>query len=209
LTPCPERQTLADPAVKARRIALIDAPNVAALNALVTEIRTECRCLDCVPHFDPADGGVVAKVLFVLEAPGPQAIASGFVSCDNPDLSARNMTALLAEAGIERGQIVVWNIVPWYLGDEKKIRPATKRDTDAGMVYLQRLLPILPQLRAVVFVGRHAQRATRDLELPAPLRRFESFHPSPQFIHRHPDNWTSVLEAFRKVAEYLYLEQVR
>lgn len=144
MNPSPNRQTLADPAVKARRVALIKAPHVAALNALVAEIRTDCNCPDCVPYFDPSDGGVEARVLFILEAPGPQAIASGFVSCDNPDLSARNMTTLLAEAGIERRHIVAWNIVPWYLGDGKKISPPTKRDRDAGLVCLHRLLPCCP-----------------------------------------------------------------
>ena len=38
-----------------------------------------------IPHFDPLDGGSNAQVLFLMEAPGPKASASGFVSRNNPD----------------------------------------------------------------------------------------------------------------------------
>ncbi len=37
-----------------------------------------------IPFFDPLDGDVNARCLFVAEAPGPRAVLSGFVSRDNP-----------------------------------------------------------------------------------------------------------------------------
>lgn len=47
-----------------------------------------------IPFFDPLDGGVNASILFLLEAPGPKAIKSGFVSRDNPDNTAKNFRKL-------------------------------------------------------------------------------------------------------------------
>jgi hypothetical protein len=44
-----------------------------------------------VPHFDPAEAGVAARVLVLLESRGPKADAgagSGFVSVDNNDATA-------------------------------------------------------------------------------------------------------------------------
>ena len=198
-----ERMTLADPIVKERRDAAVAAAHVAPLNELVHRIRSAKGCTDCVPYFDPADGGVEAEVLFVLEAPGPKAVASGFVSCDNPDLTARNMTEILSEAKILRKQLVVWNIVPWYLGNGTKISPPTKAETGAGLVFLRQLLPLLPKLKAVVSVGLHSQQATKNLDLPATIQQFASYHPSPRYIHLHPDNRGRIVQAFSEVAAHL------
>jgi hypothetical protein len=55
-----------------------------------------------IPYFDPLDGGVGASVLFLLEAPGPRAVASGFISRDNPDETAKNFHEFNAAAGLAR-----------------------------------------------------------------------------------------------------------
>ncbi len=73
-----------------------------------------------VPHFDPLDGGINARVLFLLEAPGAKAVASGFVSRNNPDETARNFFDLNMAAGIARRDTVCWNVVPWYIGTGTK-----------------------------------------------------------------------------------------
>lgn len=44
-----------------------------------------------LPCFDPYDGGIHAKALFLLEAPGPKAVSSTFISRNNPDPTARNI----------------------------------------------------------------------------------------------------------------------
>lgn len=87
-------------ALVARRI--VDAPNF------------------LVPHFDPADAdaGVDARVLFLLEAPGPMTNAgnrrpgSGFISVDNNDGTAASILTLRNEADLHEGALH-WNIVPW------------------------------------------------------------------------------------------------
>jgi uracil-DNA glycosylase len=64
-----------------------------------------------VPNVDPNDGGMNARVLVLLETPGPKAVASGFVSRDNPDPTARNLGLVLDEAGLLRSDVVIWNVV--------------------------------------------------------------------------------------------------
>lgn len=93
----------------------LDDPHVAPLNAMVRRINAQ-RSVDRVaPWFDPADGGVDAAVLILLECPGPQASAhkgSGPVSADNDDTTAANIYGLLQESGLARRDIVIWNVVP-------------------------------------------------------------------------------------------------
>ena len=83
------------------------------LNKFVEKIRREQGLSDEVPRIDPQNGNEEARILFVLEAPGAQAVKTGFVSFDNPDQTARNFREQLIRAGIDRSEIVIWNIVPW------------------------------------------------------------------------------------------------
>lgn len=128
----------------------LNEPHVAPLTAFARTVRSDRGCADAVPFFDPRDGGVTAEALLLMEAPGPKSRDTGFVSRDNPDPSARNLRALLAEAGIERHRTALWNIVPWYIGTGTRIRPAAGSDVKAGASYLEKLLPLFPNLSAIV-----------------------------------------------------------
>src|SRR5258707_58093 len=97
------------------RVALLRSPMMGALTAFVESVRAEAGEAG-VPHFDPLDGGVGAECLFLLEAPGPQAVLSGFVSRNNPDPTAKNWFELNVAVGIDRRRTMTWNIVPWYIG---------------------------------------------------------------------------------------------
>lgn len=108
-----------------------------------------------MPDFDPTEAGVEAPILLLLEAPGAKATrergGSGFVSPDNDDGTAENMWRLLREAGIDRRrEVVTWNVVPWYIGSDRKIRPADSDDLLEGRRYIQELRELLPALRVVV-----------------------------------------------------------
>jgi hypothetical protein len=118
-------------------LSLLREWHIAALTGLVNKAREESGKEKAKPFFDPLDGGVVARCLFLLEAPGPRAVASGFVSRNNPDESARNFFGLNREAGISRELTITWNIVPWHIGSGKKIRPAGRSDLDCGMWHLE------------------------------------------------------------------------
>ena len=54
-----------------------------------------------VPGFDPAGPGAGARLLILLETPGPRIGLTGVVSLANPAGTARNLRRFLAEAGID------------------------------------------------------------------------------------------------------------
>ena len=56
-----------------------------------------------------------ARLLILLETPGPRVLGTGFVSRDNPSGTAANMFRFLTNAGIARSDTVIWNIVPWLI----------------------------------------------------------------------------------------------
>ena len=80
------------------------------LSAFIDTLRSARS--EAVPYPDPRDGGAKAQVLLLLEAPGRSAVASGFVSLDNSDGTARNLSGILSETGLARSEIIVWNIIP-------------------------------------------------------------------------------------------------
>lgn len=143
------------------RLDRLAEPHVAPLVALAAA--AAAASAGSVPHPDPADGGVNASVLILLEAPGPKATAerggSGFISLDNDDPTAERLHLAVAAAGLPRDRLLAWNAVPWYIGDEARIRAAGRGDLLDAAVWLHRAVCLLPDLRAVVAGGRAAQRA--------------------------------------------------
>lgn len=197
-------KTLASAAERICRKALLRQPHVQPLAQFVEDLRQERGLNREIPQFDPLDGGLHARALFVLEAPGPKAVFSGFVSRNDPDESAKNFFLACKAAGLRRRDTVVWNIVPWYIGDGTNIRPATAADIDEGLPYLDRLLRLLPELTTVVLVGGKAQRIEAWLRGRRPdLRVFKSPHPSPMFVNRRPENRERLVEALGAVATHL------
>lgn len=137
---------------------MMSQAHVANLQGLVDSIRLADQRRH-VPTIDPLDGGVTADVLLLLEAPGKRAVETGFVSRDNPDPTADNLRRFLEQAGIGRRRTVVWNAVPWYLGEGARIRAATASDLNEASEWLDAFISLLPRLHAVVLVGRAAERA--------------------------------------------------
>ncbi len=170
------RANLADPATRAARRALLAAPHAAPLAAYVDALRRATP--HHVPDFDPLDGGISARLLFILEKPGPRVVppaGSGFVSRDTDDPTARAIDGFMREAGIPRQATLLWNACPWWTG-AIATAPAEFR---AGAATLPSLLALLPELAAVVLVGNAACRYAEPL-LPASLPRFRSVHPGGQ-----------------------------
>jgi uracil-DNA glycosylase len=193
-------------AERAARRACLREPHIVQLTEYVDEIRRERSQPEGVPYFDPYDGGIEAAALFLLEAPGPRAVDTGFISRDNPDPTARRMGHLLAEAGLARAQTVLWNVVPWYLGTGRQIAPASEEDISLGLKWLARLLPVLHRrLRLVVLVGRPAQRARGVVE-GAGLDAFDMWHPSSRVCNRWPEKAMQVRAVISRVARILTME---
>ncbi len=186
--------TLADPAEITRRHHMLRAePHSAPLAEWVdaVAVRRSADGLPAVmPYIDPMDAGIDARVLLVLEAPGPMTNAqdvrpgSGFISSDNADPTARNLWNARKEAGLIDG-VIIWNAVPWYLGPAQ--RKPTAQERAAGSVILRELISQLPELHTVVPLGRHAQEAWRRHGRPSigmSLRTIESWHSGNQAMNQ-------------------------
>ena len=194
---------LADPAELARRREALSRAHMVPLARFVRELRAS-RPHDAVPDADPRDGGARARALLLLEAPGPRSVATGFVSCDTPNPTARNLRALLANAGIDRADVLLWNVVPWYVGDGRRIRPVGARDIDAARPWLQALLDLLPALERTVLIGRKAQRAEAAVRARLPnAPPILAFHPSPQVFHISPERRAATVAAFDELGRAL------
>jgi len=152
------------------------------LAALVQRIRAEQGLDREVPGFDPRNGNERAKFLFVLEAPGAKAVATGVVSLDNPDQTARNFRSQLQQAGVSRDDIAIWNVVPWYIGNagKTKIRAARTSDAKLGLEYLSAVVAALPNLKCIVLVGGAARQAHVHLSHQTAARMLSCHHPSPR-----------------------------
>ncbi|WP_132049372.1 hypothetical protein [Curtobacterium sp. PhB136] len=69
------------------------------------EDRRRARKPDIVlPHFDPAEAGVKARALLLLDAPGRKTVlewgGSGFISLDNEDPTAKNAWETRNQVGL-------------------------------------------------------------------------------------------------------------
>ena len=187
---------LGDPDEQRRRREHLRESHIAPLTDYVEHLRTTLGYNQEIPYFDPYDGGINAKLLFLLEAPGPKAVSSGFISRDNPDPTARSMTQIFSECGIPREETISWNIVPWYVGSEGRIRPVTKEEIDAGIQALKSLQPLLPNLRVVVLVGRKAQRAQSAIEIIFQIKVLTCPHPSQRVLNVWPEKREEIKSVF-------------
>ena len=179
------RGTLADPAVLAGRAAARGAPHVAALERFAAELRTRHGE---VPDADPFDGGVDARLLLLLETPGPGASPLLFVSRDNPTGTGANIRRFTEDAGIARADTLVWNAVPWVIHAPGARNRAPRRgEVAAGLAELPAFLALLPRLAVAVLAGRVAGGARPVVEAAKPgLRVIEMPHPSPTIVCTSP-----------------------
>jgi len=186
------------------RLLQLNETHITPLAEFVRRLRVKMGPCAAIPFIDPWDGGIEAKVLFLLEAPGAKARNSGFVSMNNPDETAKNFFEISREAKIDRKRLIIWNTVPWYIGSDTRIRPANLTDIASGIESLADLIQLLPKLRAIVLVGGKAQKATKHIRRVAPhLEIFPCPHPSPMFVNRKPENRGVLLEKWQSVQSFL------
>ena len=190
---------LGDPEAVASRMKELHAPHIHPLTVFVEQLRLDVGPEMRIPYFDLWDAGVEAATLFLLEAPGPMAVRTGFVSRNNPDETAKNFFELSVEADIDRKTTVIWNTVPWYIGSGTRIRAATQTDVAEGTQPLPRLLALLPRLSTVVLVGRKAEKVESQFD-PDRYTVVTCPHPSPLFVNRASGNCREILDAFRGLA---------
>jgi uracil-DNA glycosylase len=192
-------RSMRDAGVRQGRKAMLHFRHIAPLADYVAELRK--RNLGEVPDFDPCDGGIDARVLFLFEKPGSMTseagrrVGSGFISRNNDDLTAAAIFDFMQKAAIPRKLTVIWNVVPWWNGTRKVSAQELREGTDC----LKKLISLLP-LRAVVMVGRKAAKAKPFLETTG-LVLFTSCHPSPVARATCRDSWDAIPTEWAKVME--------
>ena len=179
-------------------------PLVDYLDSVKEALGSDVKC----PMFDPCDGGINAKALFLQQDPGEKAVKSGFISRNNPDQTARNTNHLLHDAGFRRKDTILWNIVPWYVGTGK----IKDSDIERAMPFLEQLLSLIEDLKVIVLVGKKAQGAFSYLSRIAELPVLCSYHPSPLWINSDPNppaRYLDILVKFQEAKNILSGDQRR
>ena len=156
------------------------------------------------PDFDPADGGPAARILLLLETPGPAVGRTGFVSADNPTGTSANLRRFLASAGLDRRDLAIWNAVPWVIHTGGPNRAPRSEEVRRGLAPLPGLLPLLPSLRCAVLAGRIAALAEPVLHAAIPgLPVFHVPHPSPTYVCTNPDISRRIVAGFTAAARLI------
>ena len=201
-----EPRAMRDPHVQKMRKDMLRSEHMRALNNYVAQLRKQG--IGEVPDFDPMDGGTAARALFLFEKPGPMTakdghgkkVGSGFISRDNDDPTAENTFNFMRQEGIPRKLTITWNVIPGWNGTRK----VTSAELDERVDRLKDLIELLPELRAVVFVGKNAAKAkngkkAKEFFDQTSLQLFTSDHPSPLVKARWPDRWKSIPSDWAKV----------
>ena len=180
----------------AARLSLLDQPAIAPLEAF--RQRLAAATGHRVPHVDPLGGGAAARLLILLETPGPGSDGPRFVSCDNPTGTARNLRRFLGEAGLHREDMVLWNAVPWIVhAPGARNRVLRRGEIAAGLAVLPDFLALLPMLRVVMLAGRVAAQARVTIAAERPgLLVLAMPHPSPTYVCTSPDVPVRIAAAF-------------
>lgn len=184
------------------KLARLDAPHMRALERHRAGLEAAHGTM---PHFDPDDGGDGARVLLLLETPGPRGGAVRFVSRDNPTGTARNIARFSEAAGLARRDTVLWNAVPWLIHRPgARNRAPTRAETAGGLALLPGIVALLPRLRAVVLCGRAAGLAAPVLAEHAPeLAVLRMPHPSPTYVCTAPGIAGCIVATLAEAAAHL------
>ena len=195
---------LKDPLEVERRMLLLERPHQQPLRDYVETLRLERDPAYQIPHFDPLDGGTEARVLFLLEAPGPKVLQTGFISRDNPDHTARNMGELLEGVGLARACTLLWNTVPWYIaGENGRFRAPNAQDIADARAATEQHLELLPKLEHIVLVGHHAQKSKPWLEGKGRYTLWAMGHPSPVNFAPRPQAREAAREMLTRLSNTL------
>ncbi|MFT4470847.1 uracil-DNA glycosylase [Arthrobacter sulfonylureivorans] len=196
-----------------RKLALLDEPHVKDLNDWVRDLNRmraghQAAAESLVPWFDPSGGGIYARILFLLEAPGSRSSASrgsGLISIDNNDATAANCFTLAHEAGLPRQAFALWNIVPWYLPDGPRTQTTRLADVLEATQHLETVLGLFRQLDLVITFGAHARTGWELLRTRSSGIRSLDWqavpHPSATNLNTRPENRAEILCAMRNAAK--------
>ncbi len=200
-------RSMRDPEARAVRRAMLDLPHIMPLAKFAADLRIRHNIE--VPDFDPMDGGIRSRILFLKEKPGPMTsasrsgrVGSGFISRDNDDPTAEATFLFMQAAGIPRDDTLMWNVVPGWNGTRK----ITRQELIEGVAEVRNLMKLLPDIEVVVLVGKKAARAEPLLEGTGVIIR-HSLHNSPLVRASRPEEWARIPvvwgEAYSKITHKL------
>ncbi len=183
-------RSMRDAGVRRRRRDMLGQSHAAPLASYAAKLR-ECGMGE-VPEFDPFDGGIDARVLFLLEKPGPRTSTaqggSGFISRNNDDPTAEATFNFMQQAGIPRRLTVIWNVIPWW----NSTRKITGQELTLGASCVGDLAALLPKLRVVVLVGAKAATKAKPYFENTGIALLTSDHPSPQVRAGFRERWDAI-----------------
>jgi uracil-DNA glycosylase len=196
-------RSLGDSEIRRRRKALLWLPHVAPLTRYVRDLRLR-EGLGYIPDFDPLDGGINARILFLFEKPGRATfppIGSGFISRNNNDPTAEATNRFMNEAGIDREDTVLWNTIPGWDGT----RDFDDGQRNQGLACLPELLDdLLKRVRVIVLCGTTAERARKVLPPessgPDGYTIFPCMHPSPINRAARFEEWSRIPRVWEEAA---------
>lgn len=189
-----------------KRIDMLQDEHMQPLVFFIENVRKSLNFDDDIPMFDPCDGGVNARVLIFLEAPGRKALDSKFISRNNPDRTAAKINQLLDTANINRKDTIIWNIVPWYIGQDdtlKRIRAAKVAGIAKALPFNKEFLKLLTKLEVIVLMGKNAQLAKGEIMCITDALIFCTAHPSPRVVNSWPEKIEEAQQVFIKVGSIL------
>lgn len=163
------------------RDARLNDDHVRPLMDIVRSIRARGLC---VPNVDPDDGGIHARVLILLETPGPRAVGTFYISRSNPDPSARNIGKALDFAGFTRPDVLLWNVVPYCVSTIGGNQNVTAGQIRQAAPDTQAFIDAMLSFAVVIFCGRQAQRTRKLLRFKPTAQVLETFHPGGQAYDR-------------------------
>ncbi|MGX6512518.1 GreA/GreB family elongation factor [Rhodococcus sp. SJ-2] len=180
------RQRCSDKAYRDEMYSRRADPNVRSINSYVDQLRSE-RPGVFIPYVAPTYGGVHARLLTLMQDPGPKTDpanhnGSGMICLENADLTAARQKYFMGQAGIDVSQIVSWNAYPW-----PKPHPQTDASDRAAAAALRGFLELLPHLEVVILNGVVARRVWRvmnelDPLIAAGVWEFPTRHTSPKAV---------------------------
>lgn len=110
------------------------------------------------------------------------------------------MRHLLQETGIARCDTLLWNIVPWYVGDGRRIRAVNNDDIRQSLPYVKDLLALLQGLKVIVLVGKKAQSTKSQIRQLTSLPIVDTHHPSARVFNVWPCKKDEMREQLLQIA---------
>lgn len=176
-----------DPEFKNAQELELWAEHVAPLNSLVQDLRsTAPENAGSVPFFAPLNGGTDATILCLAASPDPANRAEtgeDVLSSEDDHPAAEALSVLLEESGIDPREVVLSNAYPWYRPEGATGR-LTGAEMNAGIEPMGKLLRLVPNVRAVILMGKGPEEFWAKLSRKHPqalgrITAIPSFSPAP------------------------------